>query len=57
MQGAVGLIPGWGAMNTCLVAKKNQNRSNIVTNLIKILNLVHIKKIKRKKKAQPSGEF
>ena len=52
MQGAAGLIPGWGAKNTHALwpkkKKKTQNRSNIVTNLIKTFNLVHIKKIKRK---------
>ena len=42
------LSPGWEAkIPTCLVAKKSKhkNKSNIVTNSIKILKMIHIKKI------------
>jgi len=42
------LSPGWEAkIPTCLVAKKpkHKSRSNIVTNSIKVLKKVHIKKI------------
>ena len=45
--GGVGLIPGQGAKipTTCLSAKKSkQNRNNTVTNSIKTLKMVHIKK-------------
>ena len=48
--GGVGSIPGQGAKNlTCLVARKpkHKNRSNTVTNSIKTLKMVHIKKKKK----------
>lgn len=66
MQGATGLMPGWEAKNTHALWPKKKNKTlkqkHYCNNLIKTLNLVHIKKIKRKilkkkKRAQPSGEF
>ena len=45
--GAVGLIPGWEAkVPRTLRAKelRTENRSSIVTNTIKTLKMVHIKK-------------
>ena len=43
----VGLIPGWGAkIPRCLVArepKQKKDRSNIVTNSVKTVKMVHIK--------------
>ena len=58
MQGGPGLIPDWGAEipHTSRPKTKTQNRSNVVTNPIKTLKMVHIRKIKtcglkKKKKA------
>ena len=53
----VGLIPGWGAKIPHASRPKNQNikRSNIVTNSIKTLKMVHIKKIFLKKAANIRG--
>ena len=44
--GGVGSIPGQKADSTCLAAKKTktENRSNVVTNSIRALKMVHIKK-------------
>ena len=50
--GGVGSIPGQGAKIPHVSWSKNQsikNRSNIVTNSIKTLKMVHIKKKKKKK--------
>ena len=50
-----GLIPGWGAK---IKKKKNiNNRSNIVTNSIKTLQTVHIKKRLKKKNKTLSREL
>ena len=65
MQGAVGLIPGWGARNTCLVAKKKkkkkkQNKKKKKQNFNKFnkdFKFCPHQKNKKKKKAQHSGEF
>ena len=46
--GGVGSIPGWGAKILHVLQPKNQNRSNIVTNSIKTLKMIHIKKILKK---------
>ena len=43
--GSAGSIPGWGAKNPRRQKTKTENRKNIVTNSIKILKMVHIKKI------------
>ena len=48
--GGVGSIPGQGAKIPHASWPKNQNRSNIVTNSIKTLKMVHIKKKNLKKK-------
>ena len=46
----VGLIPGWSAkIPYTLRPKKPTHRSNIVTNSIKTLKMVHIKKFFKKK--------
>ena len=45
--GGVGLIPGWGAKDpTCITGQKTktQNGGNIVTNSIKTLKMIHVKK-------------
>ena len=45
--GSAGSIPGWGAKIPHALQPKNQkteNRSSIVTNSIKTLKMVHIKK-------------
>ena len=49
--GDAGSIPGWGAKLPHASGSKNQNikRSNIVTNSIKTLKMVHIKKKSLKK--------
>ena len=41
----MGSIPGGGAKIPHASQPKNQNRSNVVTNSIKTLKMVHIKKI------------
>ena len=49
--GSAGSIPGWGAKIPHASRPKNQetkNRSNIVTNSVKTLKRVHIKKILKK---------
>ena len=54
MQRATGENPGWGAKTPAsLVAKKpkEKNRSSNVTNSIKTLKMVHIKKVLRKREA------
>ena len=48
--GDVGSIPGRGAKIPHASRPKNQNRSNIVTDSIKTLIMVHIKKKKKIKK-------
>ena len=51
-----GLIPGWGAKIQKKKKKQTQNinnRSNIVTNSIKALQMVHIKKKIKKRKRKP----
>ena len=50
--GVVGSIPGWGARIPRLVAKKTktENSRNTVTNSVKTLKMVHIKKKKNLKK-------
>ena len=50
--GVVGSIPGWGARIPRLVAKKTktENRRNTVTNSVKTLKMVPIKKKKNLKK-------
>ena len=56
--GAMGSIPGQGAKMPFRQKKKTntQNRSNIVTNSIKTLKMVHIKKkiLKKNRKAVPT---
>ena len=50
--GGTGLIPGWGAKIPHALQPKNQNiknKSNIVTNSMKTLKMVHIKKIFKKR--------
>ena len=49
-----GLIPGWEAK---IQKKKKNNRSNIVTNSIKTLQMVHIKKRLKKKNKTQSREL
>ena len=48
MQGGPGLIPDWGAEipHISRPKTKTQNRNNVVTNPIKTLKMVHIRKIK-----------
>ena len=51
----VGLIPGQGAMIPHATWSKNQNRnnrSNIVTNSVKTLKMIHINTNLKKKKSQ-----
>ena len=48
--GGAGSIPGRGAKIPHASRPKNQNRSNTVTNSIKTLKMVHIKKKKILKK-------
>ena len=46
----MGLIPGQGAKTPHALWPKNKSRKNIVTNSIKTLKMVHIKKKKSLKK-------
>ena len=52
--GSAGSIPGWGAKIPHALRpkyqKNPQNRSNIVTNSIKTLKMVHVKNKKKSKK-------
>ena len=59
MQGAMGLIPGWGARNTCLVAKKKKKpkQKQYCNKFNKDFKFGPHQKNKKKKKAQHSGEF
>ena len=45
----MGSISGWGAKILHASQLKKQNRNNIVTNSIKTLKMVHIKKKKKKR--------
>ena len=44
--GSVGSIPDWGAKIQHTLWPKQKNRSNVITNSIKILKMVYIKKNK-----------
>ena len=48
--GGVGSVPPRGAKILQALPPKNQNTSNIVTNSVKTLKMVHIKNLKKKKK-------
>ena len=58
--GAVGLIPGWGTKIPHALWSKNQNienRSNIVTNSIRIFKWSTKTKFKKTQRKDPSGFF
>ena len=54
--GGTGLIHGWGPKIPNASWPKNQNINSIVTNLIKTLKMVHIKKKKKERNLKEKND-